>query len=253
MDLSEAEHPLEAYGSVNHLFTRRLAPGLRTWSREPAVVGSPVDGIVGQAGPVVEGRLLQAKGRWYSAAALAGGEGEAGPYLGGFFLTLYLSPRHYHRIHSPASGQITLARHIPGGLLPVNVPAVQHVPDLFVRNERVVLQMEGTGGGLALVAVGATNVGGISTAFDPGWGGGGAGPEGLGAGSLPAPITNRSTAPEPLRRYRPPLPVRAGDEVMAFHLGSTVVLLLSPGTELVEGIIPGREIRLGTPVARFPG
>jgi len=297
VDVSEAEHPILAYPSLNHFFVRRLRPGVRSWPMDPAVAGSPVDGIAGQSGAIRDGELLQAKGRWYSAAEFLGSPEEAAPYLGGSFLTLYLSPRHYHRIHTPCQGRIVAARHIPGGLLPVNVPAVTHVPRLFARNERLVVHLEGPGGRVALVAVGATNVGAISTRFDPGWTAGkgaegdaegegcrdggeaarpretGAGTGGGSSGTVPSrvprtreeaeaavlrvhpprPITNQQERPPPVRSYRPGIQVQVGDEILAFHLGSTVILLSEPGGYVWDALPPGSDVVLGMPVGSAGG
>jgi phosphatidylserine decarboxylase len=151
IDLSEAELPLDRYPSLNHFFVRRLRPGVRAWPDDPRVAASPVDGILGQMGVVTRGRVLQAKGRWYSAAELlADAEGGA-RYEGGAFLTLYLSPRHYHRIHAPCEGTISSAVHVPGSLLPVNAAAVAHIPDLFARNERLLCYLDGPLGRVAVV------------------------------------------------------------------------------------------------------
>lgn len=239
IDLAEAELPLEAYASLNAFFVRRLRPGLRRWPADARLAGSPVDGVVGQFGPVRDGRIIQAKGRWYSATALLDDEEEARRFDGGVFLTLYLSPRHYHRIHAPLGGRIELARYVPGALLPVNAPAVAHVPDLFARNERLICYLQSAEAGrMAVVAVGAYNVGRISAAFDPSWG---------------AWVTNRAGADPETRRYALPIGIAAGDEIMAFHLGSTVVLLTEPGRlQPVPGLAPGHEVRLGQPLLQPP-
>ncbi len=251
IDVAAAEKPVSEYESVNRFFVRRLRPGLRAWPTDPAQLASPVDGILGQLGLVREGRLLQAKGRWYSAAALLGEDAAAERYLGGSFITLYLSPRHYHRIHAPCPGTIPEARHIPGALLPVNAPAVAHVADLFPRNERLLCYLDGAAsasepsgnalGRVAVVAVGAYNVGRISAAFDPGWNRP-AGEDGS--------VSNRREARVETRRYDPPIPVAAGAEIMAFHLGSTVVLLLEPGLALDPTLAPGQEVRVGQVLGR---
>jgi phosphatidylserine decarboxylase len=247
IDLSEAEHPLEEYGSLNEFFVRRLRPGARSWPAGDRVLASPVDGIVGQLGRVERGRVVQAKGRWYSAAELLADPDAAEAYDGGSFVTLYLSPRHYHRIHAPCGGAIGRAEHLPGALLPVNAAAVAHVPDLFSRNERLVAYLDGALGKVAVVAVGAYNVGRISAAFDPEWTGGEAttGAATARAGS----VTNRRGAAGMAHLYDPPVPVEMGDEIMAFHLGSTVVLVLEPDAPpLRADLRPGAPILLGEPL-----
>lgn len=241
IDLSEAELPLEDYPTLNRFFVRRLREGVRGWPGDDRVLASPVDGVVGQIGRIQRGRLIQAKGRWYTAERLLDDAGEATRYDGGYFLTLYLSPRHYHRIHAPCAGTIPLARHVPGALFPVNAPAVLHIDELFARNERLVCYLDGALGRVAVVAVGAYNVGRISASFDAAWG----------DAAVGGSVTNRPGAVRPeTRRYDPPPRVEQGDEIMAFHLGSTVVLLLEPGrADIVREVAPGREVRLGQPLA----
>ena len=241
-DVSEAEQPLEAYPTLNRFFTRKLRPGARSWPADPSVVASPVDGAVGQTGIVREGRLIQAKGRWYEVAQLLEDPGCAARYEGGVFITLYLSPRDYHRIHAPVAGEIREARHVPGALLPVNAPSVAHMPDLFARNERLMCHVDGPLGRVAVVAVGAYNVGRISAAFDPAWNA----PDGRSAW-----VTNRRGLQSAVRRYDPPVAVKQGDEIMTFHLGSTVVLVFEPGKiKLAEALEPGSPVRLGMAIGR---
>lgn len=240
IDLSEAEKALDAYGSVSEFFVRRLRPGVRSWPADPRIAGSPVDGIVGQAGSVREGRLLQAKGRWYTATALLDDSEMAARYQGGVFVTIYLSPRHYHRIHAPSDGVIPFARHIPGALLPVNLPAVMHLPDLFPKNERLLCYLDTPLGQQCVAAIGALNVGRISAAFDREWN----------AGPGQSWVTNRRGVKGATHHYTPPVPVRQGEEIMAFHLGSTIVLLFEPGrVRLRPTIVPGHPISLGEPIA----
>ncbi len=234
IDRSEAARPLTEYASVNEFFVRRLKPGARSFPDAPDQIVSPVDGVVGAVGRVVEGRAIQAKGRNYTVAQLLDDPVRARAFEGGLFVTVYLSPRHYHRIHTPLPGGVTLARHVPGRLFPVNRPAVAHVPDLFVVNERLVVFLETALGPVAVAAVGAYNVGRISAAFDPAW-----------SGTAASWITNRATPPPPVRTYTPPIALGPGDELMAFHLGSTIVLLAPPTTTLVDGIRSEVEVRAG--------
>ena len=239
IDLGEAARPLEEYASLNDLFVRQLREGARVWPHDARTLASPVDGILGQLGAIEEGVLIQAKGRSYRARELLGGV-DADRFSRGSYCTLYLSPRHYHRIHAPTDGALTDAWHLPGALLPVNEAAVVHVDELFPRNERLVCAMDSAFGRLAVVAVGAYNVGRISTAFDTEW----SGPRGEHW------ITNRpGGAAAEARRYDPPLRIAQGAEIMAFHLGSTVVLLTERRAGFVPGIAPEREVRLGEVLA----
>lgn len=238
-DLSEVERPLDEFASLNEFFVRRLKPGLRAWPADPHDVGSPVDGIVGAVGRVERGTAVQAKGRRYPVGELLGDPAAAAAYEGGWVVTLYLSPRHYHRVHAPVGGTIACARHVPGTLFPVNAPSVAHIPELFARNERVLCVIDAPVGPVPVVAVGAYNVARISTAFDPSWGG------------VRGWVSNRRGRREAERRYEAPIPIERGDELMAFHLGSTVILLFQEGrVELDPGCQPGVEVRLGRTLAR---
>lgn len=231
INAEEAAQPLEHYASINEFFVRELKPGARAWPVKAAVLGSPVESVVGQLGRIERDTLVQAKGRTYSAAALLEDHEEAQRYENGSFITLYLSPRHYHRIHAPIAGAISKARHIPGHLLPVNEPSVSHVNNLFAVNERLVCYLDSTTAGrIAIVAVGAYNVGRISSAFDV------------------TLNTNRRGVLAKTRTYDPSVHVRIGDEIMAFHLGSTVVMLLEPNVRLNAALEPGADILLGQPI-----
>jgi phosphatidylserine decarboxylase len=231
IDLAEAGRPLREYRTFDEFFIRRLRPGVREWPADDAALASPVDGTIGELGTIRDGVLLQAKGQPYSAAALLDDEAEGGRYDRGGYMTLYLSPRDYHRIHAPVSGRVSKARHVPGRLLPVNEPAIRHVATLFPRNERVVCYIDGAAGRMAIVAVGAFNVGRIEVVFDSRW------------------RSNRRGAASRDVLYDPPYAIDRGDELMIFHLGSTVVLLLEPAhARLAEGLRTGDRIRLGQPI-----
>jgi phosphatidylserine decarboxylase len=232
INAGEAELPIEQYTSLNDFFVRRLKPGARAWPASESIAGSPVDGVVGQLGTIEKGSLLQAKGRSYSAVALLADAEAARRYDGGSYITIYLSPRHYHRIHAPVAGSVARAVHLPGYLLPVNAPSVSHVADLFAVNERLVCYEDSLLGRIAVVAVGAYNVGRIIAAFDPDM------------------RTNRKDSERAIRTYEPPVQVAAGDEIMAFHLGSTIVALFEPGVRLEENLTPGADVLLGQPIAR---
>jgi len=251
----EAERPPADYPSLGEYFVRRLRPGVRRWPSDPGQLASPVDGVVGAFGILRSQQLLQAKGMPYTveelltadAGALSRSGVDPSVFEGGWYITLYLSPRHYHRIHVPANGQILRAESIPGSLFPVNEPALRTVPRLFPRNERLVVWMDLDGAPLALVAVGAFNVGRISVDFDPEWNGRGRRAGGRGVTNLPR---GRGAG---VREYHPPLSALQGEGLAAFHLGSTVVLLRGPNPDgsvpsLHPGVRGGDEIRLGDPL-----
>jgi phosphatidylserine decarboxylase len=83
----------------------------------------------------------------------------------GKFVTLYLAPKDYHRVHMPLSGQLREMVYIPGTLFSVNTRTTQKVPNLFARNERVVAIFDTQAGPMAIILVGAMLVASINTVW----------------------------------------------------------------------------------------
>lgn len=235
-DLSEAARPLAAYATFNDFFTRELKDGLRPVDPSPDALVSPVDGRVYASGAVDAGTILQAKGVPYRVADLLGSEEDASRFDGGTFLTCYLSPRDYHRIHWPFDGTVDRARHLPGDLWPVNDRALAGVPRLFARNERVaILGRLATGGDVALVPVGALNVGSIRLAFHD-------------------LRTNRIGRKTPVTHaLDPAVPARRGGEAARFAFGSAVVLLVSRSAGRLDPLEPGTVVRVGRRIGTRAG
>jgi phosphatidylserine decarboxylase len=228
IDLGECPE-LEAYRTFGEFFARPLRPGLRPIAQGERVVVSPVDGAVSEAGIAAGGKLVQAKGIEYSAASLLA-DGELARRLeGGAYVTLYLSPRDYHRIHFPLGGKVLGWRYVPGMLWPVNPASVRTVPGLFTVNERLVTVMETPAGACAVVAVGATVVGRVRAYYDPA-----------------IPHTNLRRGRAARRDYETPIPVEKGQELGAFEMGSTVILLFEPrGVTLDAHVASGARVRVG--------
>ena len=231
VDLSEAALPAGSYPSFNAFFTRALAQGRRVVTRDPGAVPSPCDARVSAIGPVpADGRLEQVKGSRYSVEALLGSAREAAAFRGGVHATLYLSPAMYHRVHSPVDGRIRAWRYVPGRLFPVNGPGVRSIPGLFTRNERVCLFYDTDAHGpVAVVLVGAANVGRVSLVFTD-------------------LVTNRGAAAALVEPPRP-VEVARGDEIGTFNLGSTVVVLLADPS-LAAASEAGELVRMGQPLWR---
>jgi phosphatidylserine decarboxylase len=210
VNLDEAEPCSGGYPSFDAFFTRTLREGARTISSDALV--SPADGRLSAAGRIDAGARLFVKGQAYEVGELTGDPSDAARYTGGEFAVVYLAPGDYHRVHSPADGQVTLVRGIAGDLYPVNRIGELHVPGLFVRNSRVQIVLETRGlGRISVVMVGAVIVGRITvTGIDA------------------------SDVPPGEHRFDPAREVMRGDELGIFHLGSTVVLLLEPGVSVTR-------------------
>ena len=226
----------DAYATFQAFFTRPLAAGARRIVAEAGAIACPVDGVVSQAGEISDGRLLQAKGLRYTAAELLGDATAAEQYHGGSFATLYLSPRDYHRVHMPVDGTLRWMRHMPGRLFSVNAATVRALPRLFTVNERVACEFHTDAGPMAMVLVGALNVGGIETV----WAG---------------PVTpTRSRQPRTWSYDKEAVTLPRGAEMGRFNLGSTVIVLFPAGRcRLAEQFTPGARVQMGERMGELGG
>jgi phosphatidylserine decarboxylase len=220
VDMSEAERP-GPYESFDAFFTRPLKAGARDLDDAPVI--SPADGKLLDVGPITDTSELLVKGQRYSVPELCGDQAVLDRYRGGQFAVVYLSPRDYHRVHSPVDGQVSRVRGIDGDSYPVNAIS-NHLPGVFVRNRRAVIELETDSVGLVtVIMVGALIVGRISVTGVPG---------------REVPNGNLDLSPA--------LAFARGDELGKFHLGSTVVLLLEPGLAITR---PLGTIRYGQALA----
>ena len=167
INMTEAihEHP-KSYAHFNDFFTRPLKKCIHPMPKDPSLVISPADGQISQLGNIKDGRIFQAKGHDYSLIELLGGDSKLGKeFTEGKFATVYLSPRDYHRIHTPFGGALRKMIYVPGRLFSVNPLTVKNIPNLFVRNERVVVIYDTNYGPMAVVMVGAMIVASIETVW----------------------------------------------------------------------------------------
>ena len=237
-DMSEAEQPDPLrYESFNAFFTRALRAQARPSDPDPAVLVSPVDGAVSQIGRLDGSWLVQAKGHAYTLESLLAADlSWAARFRGGAFATLYLAPFNYHRVHMPLRGAVRAAWYVPGQLFSVNATTTAGVPGLFARNERVVCVFGYEALTFAVVLVGALLVGSLATVWH---------------GEV-TPRAVRGCADLPLDASRAALDLEKGAELGRFNMGSTVILLLPPGSsEWLPGLAPGSSVRLGQALARL--
>ncbi|KAI5655728.1 hypothetical protein M9H77_32915 [Catharanthus roseus] len=296
-NLEEAALPLEEYASLREFFVRRLKEGSRPIDFDPHSLISPVDGTILRFGELKAsgGMIEQVKGFSYSAFALLGsnmlltardntGEDNAGqvdtradektqkswwrvslaspkvrgpeparPMKGLFYCVIYLKPGDYHRIHSPVNWNVLVRRHFPGRLFPMNERATRTIRNLYVENERVVLEGQWQEGYMAMAAIGATNIGSIELLIEPSL-----------RTNRPLKKLVHSEPPEE-RVYEPEgngLMLKKGDEIAAFNMGSTVVLVFQApashstanedsSSEFRFSVKRGDRIRMGEPLGRW--
>lgn len=202
--MHEAREPNPfAYASFNDFFTRHLAPSARIFASSRYI--SPVDGAISETGPLHEDKLLQAKGIEYRLSdLLAEPKSHVSEFIDGTFMTIYLSPSDYHRVHMPVTGRLIKQTYIPGKLYSVQPFTTQNIPNIFSENERLVLHFTTEYGPFIMVLVGATIVGCMGTSWQ---------------GDLKR--QNQIVT----QTWDQGLELKQGEEAGYFKLGSTVILI----------------------------
>jgi len=231
LDLSDAKKA--EFRSLHDCFTRELREGARRVDRDPAVLASPSDGIVGAAGRIEDGLLLQAKGSAYRLDDLLHDPAYAAGFSGGSYVTLRLTSAMYHRFHAPHDCHVEQVTYVAGDAWNVNPPALARVERLYCRNERAVIRCQLAAGGqpIALVPVAAILVASIRLHF------------------IDVLLH---------LRYRGPNVIACdtrlgkGEEMGWFEHGSTIIVLAPAGFTLAPGLAQGMRIRMGEPLLRLP-
>ncbi len=208
VDMSESQvTDITQFPTFNAFFTRLLREDARPINQGAMVLVSPVDGEVSQCGRIDNGTLFQAKGHHYTLSALLSDTNDwAGFFSSGCFLTAYLSPKDYHRVHMPYSGRLEKISYVPGDLFAVKPSSVEVVPGLFARNERVILLFSSAQGRFAVILIGALIVGSIVIT-------------GLGR------VRGEKSQCQSWDYSDQPLDFNKGDELGYFELGSSVIIL----------------------------
>ena len=167
LDMHEFRAPA-SYETLNKLFTRALETP-RALPEEKDLFISGADALITEAGTIREGYAYQIKGMQYRIDELFGTYHQEAVQRveGGEFINFYLSPKDYHRYHMPMRLKINALTHIPGKHYPVNFPLLRNKHDLFIENERVVIECEDEKGRThVIVLVAALNVGQMVVTFE---------------------------------------------------------------------------------------
>ena len=220
-----------SYRSFNDFFTRSLKEHARPIAEGSKSICSPADGVISQAGSIKNNRIIQAKGVDYSIGCLLGDSSISKKFNDGRFATIYLSPKDYHRVHIPTSGQLIKTRYIPGELFSVNALTAEGLEGLFTKNERLICQFKSESiGDFIVVLVGAMLVAGIETVWS--------GIEIPGKGSVRESYYSEQQ-----------LLFEKGDEIGKFRFGSTAIVLFEKdkvsqmiGNQPQQTVIMGEEI-----------
>ena len=236
VDLTEAKNAdFSTYPHFNAFFTRELKAGARPQPVNSDAIACPADGRVSQSGTIEDGRIMQAKGHDFTCADLLADADAAAGYAHGSFLTVYLSPRDYHRVHMPLSGELFETVHVPGRIFSVAPFAVDSIPRVFARNERLVCHFKSDQGPhFAVVLVGAMLVSGIETVW-----------RGVEVPPYASKTTRRDYTGHGIRLER-------GAEMGRFNMGSTVIVMLpTPLGQFEQTLQPQQPVLVGQRVGHL--
>lgn len=215
VDVTEIDQDLKSFKSLQQFFVRNLKPEARIFNNDDTTILSPVDAIVEQFGSITANNNIVVKNQSYSIKGMLGNDKSVSKYIGGSFLVLYLSPSHYHRIHSPINGKIINQYPLGSNSYPVNKLGLTLGNSPLAQNYRVITEMkEKDGSHVAVVKVGAMFVNTIEELAQP---------------------SQR---------------LKKGEELAYFSFGSTVVLLFEKGkTKFNSNIKVNQEIKAGEVLA----
>ena len=229
LNMSEFRNP-KYYNSLNDLFTRELSIPRKIEDNEKLFI-SPTDSLITQAGKLEEDLLLQIKGMEYSVEEMLTYHCAKNfeKVNDGEYMNFYLSPKDYHRYHAPASFKIERLIHVPGKLYPVNLKYLNKQIDLFIENERVILECSHEGKLFYMVFVGALNVGQMVFTFEP------------------KVETNTHIRDIQIYEYEN-LEVKKGDCLGYFKMGSTVVIVWEKDFVQIEELL-NQSVKFGQTIA----
>jgi phosphatidylserine decarboxylase len=225
----EAENPLESYRSLNAVFTRGVKPKYRQIDASSQRIVSPCDGTVQDVGRVEGRRILTVKGIEYSLGSLLP-DMDTDSYECASFAIIFLSPIDCHRVFSPQNGCLEQVIHVPGARLLVHPPFQRAEFPVYELNERMIFRFSTESGPCVLVMVAGWGVGNITLAFAPGF--------------QPRSKRIESWTPES------PHPVKRGDWIATFELGSSVVLITS-SLDASPVVSLNEKVHYGQPVFTF--
>jgi phosphatidylserine decarboxylase len=221
------------FRSLHDCFIRELKPGARPIERDPALLVSPCDGIVGGFGRVEGTQLFQAKGFPYELSDLLIDPGLVSLYRDGCYVTLRLTSSMYHRFHAPHDCEVQHVTYMSGDTWNTNPIALERVEKLYCKNERAVLRARLTQAGhmIALVPVAAILVASIRLHF------------------LDLLLRPDHRGPNEF-----PCQARAekGEELGYFQHGSTILVFAPRGFRVSERVRAGAVLRMGEPLMHLP-
>jgi len=160
LDVDEFAKSAFDYKSFNDFFCRALKPSARPIAPGEKVAVFPADGRHLAFPDVALAGGFYVKGAIFTPPDLLGAAGEK--FAGGAMLISRLCPTDYHRFHFPVGGLVGPTTETPGWLYSVSPLALRRNLRYLLENKRQTTLIESPEfGTVAMVEIGATNVGSI--------------------------------------------------------------------------------------------
>ena len=222
------------YKTFCEFFTRKLKPGIHKINKSKNAIVSSCDGKILEYGKIKDNKFLQVKGKTISINEIMFYDKKIqNQYIDGSFVTIYLSPKDYHRVHMPFDGKLERTIHIPGRLFSVATHAVKQIKNLYCKNERLVCNFKNLDSKFAVIFVAAINVSSIETSW---------------RGEISPPYPKKTIATDYMKKK---VMLSKGDEVGMFKSGSTVILLFDKKYKLAESLKKNKLIRVGEKIGIY--
>ena len=222
------------YKTFCEFFTRKLKPDIHKINKSKNAIVSSCDGKILEYGKIKDNKFLQVKGKTISINEIMFYDKKIqNQYIDGSFVTIYLSPKDYHRVHMPSDGKLERTIHIPGRLFSVATHAVKQIKNLYCKNERLVCNFKNLDSKFAVIFVAAINVSSIETSW---------------RGEISPPYPKKTITTDYMKKK---VILSKGDEVGMFKSGSTVILLFDRKYKLAESLKKNKLIRVGEKIGIY--
>ncbi|MCY3859158.1 MAG: archaetidylserine decarboxylase [Gammaproteobacteria bacterium] len=208
------------FENFQDFFTRELKSAARPIHGDSHSIISPVDGTVAVAGHYTNNTLIQFKRTATNLynLTLSRRIGESGQYA-----IIYLSPKDYHRVHSPVQAELVAISRIGGTTYSVKPSNHNRIDGLYERNVRVNCHLCVPKGEMLMSMIGAMIVSSVRTQWED---------------ESPPNQVMVAKDIEP-RAFQP------GEEMARFCLGSTVILVVPDGIGELRTLEAGQTVKLG--------
>tara|TARA_B100000029_G_scaffold505762_1_gene587043 strand:- start:7011 stop:7733 length:723 start_codon:yes stop_codon:yes gene_type:complete len=225
---------IDKYETFCDFFTRKLKKGIHKVDNRKKIITSPCDGKILEFGEIKNNSIVQIKGKYISVESILNYDKElAYLYKDGSYVTFYLSPKDYHRVHMPYDGNLHKTIHIPGRLFSVAAHGVKMIKSLYSVNERLVCSFKNDKTNFSVIFVGAINVSSIEVNWK---------------GEISPPYPKKTITTSYSKKL---ITIKKGCEVGMFKTGSSVILLFDKNIKPISNVKRGKLIRMGEAIAEI--